>query len=214
MRGGTCFLVKYHGDLWVVSTRHAFNNLGFDYNQARILWSVDERRPRFLRLADTILPLEAGGQPRDVVLFRSHDAPARFWRLLDLSTAEIADLNDLCASDWFRVSGFPNSLDNAIDYETLNVSVSRALFDGEYLESSGTSFEHLISFASTGVVASFNGMSGGPVFHTRPGSTPWRFAGMLIGEGRRDGRHVARFIDGQVLARTLDSFYRDAPRPA
>lgn len=212
-QSGSCFLVTFRGDLWIVASAHSFKNQGALPQQARVLATLSIDRADVLIPIESVEPLDQDDRDtawRDFVLLRTTRSLPSWVRVIDLDTTALADLERATPDDWLRVCGFPNELGNEVEYSSQKITLSRLNLDGRYNGRTESKFVHAISFDSTGVVQSLNGMSGGPVFFTRNANESWCFAGVLISEGA-PGSGLARFVDARKIESTLRWHYDENP---
>jgi hypothetical protein len=207
-RAGTCFLVTFRGDLWVVASRHAFEANGAAFYDAVVPASLDDRRLRPLQLVASLEPRSDDTFDTawlDFVLLRSSDRLAYAEWAIDLDRTELAPFDSASANDWVRVCGFPDGLQNQIAYPDWNVAVSRFNADGRYGGLTESRDVHAVDFESFGLVHSVNNMSGGPAFFARPDARAWWFAGVVV-RGTVQSRRL-RFVDARAIVRTLTWHY-------
>lgn len=214
IRSGSCWLLSFRGDMWILSSNHAFTNQRLSPEQTRVFLNVETGRlGAAVRLAGEYVRPVAPNSHDDVwtdfVLVRCADPPPAYLRLLDLDRGGLADLDAATPAHWVRIFGFANVMGNAVDYEEARITIGSCSFDGRYAGPTESKYVHAVRFESTGHVNDFNGMSGGPAFMCRPGAEPWAFAGIVItGDARA---RVARFVDARRIEATLRWHYDANP---
>ena len=208
MRSGSCMLVTFRKDLWIVSTAHAFKNFQSTPDRARVPWNIGGGTLRPLRITgEYVSPRDDSDDTvwSDFVVIRCAERAPRWWKLLDLDCADLADLDHATGRDWLRAFGFANAMGNEVDCQAGRVVVSACSFDGKYAGPTESKRVHAIALPSTGVVNDVNGMSGGPVFYTRQANEAWVFAGILV-SGSAESK-LLRVIDARAIRATLRAFY-------
>ncbi len=209
--GGSCCIVAYRGDPWIVTARHVLRARGAEPHEIRVpvealpgvltffetrscLWPVDQREPDAEWLDLTFIRIERGQKP---------------FAYVDLDDEPIAELERATFDDAIRVYGYPLALDSGIDYEGRRVQLEAFGVDGAYWGATSSRFVHRATFTNFGKVTDLNGMSGGPAFYARPGSGEYRFAGIVI-TGSVLSRRM-HFIDASAVVKTLRWHYDDDP---
>lgn len=210
IRSGSCWVLAYRGDMWILSSNHAFQNQRLTPDRARVFLNVQGGSlGKAIPLSgEYVLPRGTNKDDNawtDFVLIGCADPPPAWMRLLDLDRGGLADLDAATRYHWVRIFGFANVMGNEVDYDQERVTIGSCSFDGQYAGPTESKYVHEIRFESTGHVNDFNGMSGGPAFICRPGAEPWSYAGVVI-TGSAASR-IARFVDARRIEATLRWHY-------
>lgn len=210
-RTGSCFLVAFHGDVWIVTAKHVLQ--GHSPSELKILRSDEWRKPEFFELGETLEPSDPRDPEdtawEDVIVVRVVE-PAGDVMVVDLDTTALARLSMARTTDYVRVVGYPRALDNAINYPELTIHISAFSNDGRYAGPTESKLVHRIEFEDFGTVTDVHGMSGGPAFLAREEEATWWFAGVVI-QGSVVSKSL-RFVDGEVVAQTLERYYASKQR--
>ena len=205
-RTGSCFLVSYRGDLWIVTAKHCLD--GEEPHLARVLRTLEYRRPVFLHIVSQLHPIDRDRDDTawlDMMLIRSDELPGDTL-VIDLDTTPLAPLEDATTDDYVRIAGFPDALGNEIVDN--NIAVASFSGDGHYAGATESKWVHKIAFEDFGKLGDINGMSGGPAFLAREGEQ-WWFAGVVAWGTAQSG--IVRFIDARAIVKTLAWHYDEDP---
>jgi hypothetical protein len=204
--GGTCFLARRRGRLFVVTAAHAL-----DDKPAENVWvprHIDtlERLP--LRQVVYTSPLSAEYErAADIAAFEVDEMSVvgRLAPAIEFDASVFWNPDDAKPGTEVIFAGFPKlGLDNAVDYEARRISRQRFIGGGRYAESSGR-WIHRVTIEQWGPVETLDGMSGSPVF-MRLGPGALSFAGVLVrGDANAD---VAHFVEARVPFWLLDGTVR------
>lgn len=203
---GTGFLVRYHDAHYFVTAKH--NMADGDHNRLRVPRVVGEHD--LLDLLDygspALPPDEIDTDYGDFVMFSVGVISERVDNTNALVPAKLADsgpIPPLCKGERLTVRGFPKAAPgNYIDYDRNHMSNQAVVCDAEFMgptESRGT---YELQFVDSCPVKDIDGMSGAPVFVSRPSSDGQQH--VLVGMMLR----AKRFLAIEVVRTGIDHFLR------
>ena len=212
--GGTCFLVRYQGDLFVVTANHCLKNK-----------TKDEVRVQRHPASDTFLTLTA--------LFTQHkealhedDPDQDDWAVLQVEVMDSCDPTatplDLDATPdatqltgtKLVVRGYPKGL-SGIDYDALKIRwqafAGSAAYEGR---PSWSERCHTLVLDDVAGVESIDGLSGSPVFALKPehgNKLSYSFAGMAL-RGSKESKLV-HILEAPVVRAAVAAAHRNRRAP-
>jgi hypothetical protein len=200
--GGTCFLVKHRGDLFVVTARHVLKQKPVE--DLRIPRRPSSRTFLTLRTSwtapDELLQCEDPDQ-YDWQIVRADwpelDADDPLSSVLDLDAIPSATMKVLPEGYKMVVRGFPTQL-SAIAFEAMRIKWQAFAGTGMYVGPASWHKCHTLRLDEPDAVASYDGLSGSPVFVVWPAGEG-RFQPALAGIVLRGGNGLLHFLDGMVL---------------
>jgi hypothetical protein len=203
--GGSCFIVTFRGDPWIVTSKHVVEKFhGTTPEHVRIMVETKaQRRLHFFHTWQFLYPVDRDKEDTawlDILMIRidRHQVPFTF---IDLEREELAPLDHATFDDAIRVAGYPLCLNSEIDFDRKHVQLEMFSVDGAYWGQTSSRFLHAITFAGFGRVHSLNGMSGGVVFHIPHGERRYYFAGVIVtGDAEAKRMH---FVDAGAIVKTL-----------
>ena len=203
---GSCFLGRYHGDLFVVTAKHCLT--ASNGNDVRI--ALNPSTKSFLPLkqlhkAESTPPNQDWA---DVAIFEA--APElleaeeqKFLKAINLDRLKADELR-MKQDARLVIPGFPKSL-NEVDYDRLVLHTQRYMPSGKYVGPAGRLGIHAMKFDELEQIDWPDGMSGSPVFFVEEHVESHYFGllGMLIKAHRVSLE--AEFIGADVLFKMLDA---------
>lgn len=209
---GSCFVVVFRGDAWIVTADHVVQQLRVTPDRVRVPVELTAgRRLHFFDTRSVLWPEDRDREDTawlDLNMIRIERGQRPF-AFVDLDKEEVAPLETATFDDAVRVHGYPASLDSGIDYERQHVALESFGVDGAYWGLTSSRFLHAAIFTHFGKVRSLDGMSGGPVFFAKHGATRFHFAGVVV-RGSVESKRI-HFIDARVLIKTLTWHYDEDP---
>ncbi len=209
--GGTSFLVRRVGRLWLVTAKHALQDKSLE--NLCVPWNLDTHD--VLPLERVFLPTSKDLEDNaftDLAVFAV--APTRQppkHVALNLETVDwVKRFADVRAGDDVLFAGFPReSLDNDVDYDAHRISRQRFLAQAKYVEPAESKHLHRVQVTQMGKVTTLQGMSGSPVF-LRPQTRPsgWSFAGVLL---RGSDAGLAHFVEAGIVLASIRMMMRKEP---
>jgi hypothetical protein len=213
---GTGFLIRFEGNVYLVTAKHCLQNHKAEPEQISI--PVGSGSDEFI-LFDRIYRGDAEGAEdndfADYVIMRAkagsiseaHTSALNAFNLAAHSV--ILPENPKVKNLWIR--GYPRVL-NAIDYENKHISRKSFTFDGTYIGPSGSKHCHTLEYTPHPEVDDPDQLSGSPVFGLIPAGmeSTAKLAGMVISGGK--GSQFCQFISAQVLWSALNEALRQESR--
>lgn len=211
---GTTFLVGYEGRAFVFTARHTL----YPDNLSPVCIFPSDCSQRLLPLKDVFFVSKdyVAEDFMDLAIMEIDMA-----KIVDaeLGQASIIDLR-LASGDWlslpessdFAVIGYPEE-HSLVDYDQETIATQRVALQGRYLGPSSIPYLHELEILDTLSLATFDGLSGAPVF-----SWTWRsgrpaqisFCGMVL-RGTASSRRI-HFLDRSVLLDALKVKCAETPR--
>lgn len=209
--GGSCFVVVFRGDPWIVTAKHVLGARGAEPHEIRVPIETEPGKLRFFDTRSVLYPLDAA-EPDAEWLDLAFIRIAREQRpfvYVDLDEEPLAEIERAGFDDGIRVYGYPLCLKSGIDYDSQRIELEAFGVDGAYWGAKKSRFIHTVTFSGFGRVVDLNGMSGGPAFYARPKSGEYRLAGVVItGSVQANRMH---FIDARAVEKTLRRHYDADP---
>lgn len=209
--GGSCTIVMYRGDIWLVSARHVLHARNANPKEIRVPIEVQRGPLRFFKTVSVLYPEDKDSEDRawlDLVMIRVEQGQRSF-AYVDLDNEVLAPLHRATFDDGVRMYGYPLALDSAIDYDGMHVGLESFGVDGAYWGQTSSRFVHAVTFTGFGKVTSLNGMSGGPAFFAPQHGGRYFFAGIIVMGTVESNRMY--FIDAHAVLKTLRWHYDEDP---
>ena len=208
--GGTCFLVQFSERLFIVTARHVLKDKSIQ--DLRIPRRPASRTFLTLRHVWTAPDIHLEGDDpdqHDWAIFEV-EAPApgdkdALAPPFELQVTNLAKLNKFPEGYKLVVRGFPKEL-SAIDFEALRIKWQAFAGTGLYVGPTRWERCHTLRLDEPDKLASYDGLSGSPVFLVWPAGdlrSQFAFAGMVL----RGGNGLLHFLDGYVLFDALSKCY-------
>jgi hypothetical protein len=205
--GGTCFLVRCVGRLWLLTAKHALKDKPLE--KLCVPWNLETHD--VLPLTRVFFPTSKDAEDdafADLALFAV--AATRYppqHMSLNLATVNwVKRFSEVRAGDDVVFAGFPKeSLQNEVDYAALRISRQRFLAKAKYLEPAESKYLHRAQVTEMGKVTTLNGMSGSPVFLRPATRAGWSFAGVLL---RGSDAGLAHFVEAGIILASIRMMLR------
>jgi hypothetical protein len=209
---GSCFLVHYRGQLFVITANHCLT--AENGNDVRI--ALDPVTKSFLPLkqlhrGQSIPPNQ---DYADLAIFEAAPEIMEAKEQQRLHALQLDSLKNpemkIKVDAKLLVPGFPKCL-NEVDYDRFVIHTQRYLPSGDYCGSAGRPGIHRMAFHELEQITWPDGMSGSPVYlvENHPEAHFFGLLGMLIRAHRY--RKIAEFIGADVIFAALDKII-DSPR--
>jgi hypothetical protein len=206
--GGTCFLVRCLGRMWLVTAKHALKDKPLE--ELCVPWNLDTHD--VLPLRRVFLPSSKNPEDdafADLAVFAvalTRHPPQH--TALNLGTVDwVKRFAEVRSGDDVLFAGFPReSLDNVVDYSARRISRQRFVAQAKYIEPAESKYLHRVQVTELGKVTTLQGMSGSPVF-LRPQTCTggWSFAGVLV-RGSEAG--LAHFVEAGIVLASIRMMVR------